>query len=224
MDDLTFHTLIVLPAGLGLLGFIEPCTIGGHLIFLGTQKTRTPIERASALTVFIATRTLVAGGFGALIAVLGQFLISVQTNLWLVFGLLYGALGIAILLGNRGTLKLPIRLSPPGWRRAKHPVTLGFAFGLNIPACAAPILFGLLAVAASTGTVLSGFWMMAVFGFALSLPLVPIASVPRLARWFDMVAEKLRQRTWVIAMIFLLLGAWSVWFGLFVDPADWSGR
>lgn len=32
--EISFQTLVLLPVGLGLLGFIEPCTIGGHLLFL----------------------------------------------------------------------------------------------------------------------------------------------------------------------------------------------
>lgn len=224
MEGATLHTLILLPAGLGLLGFIEPCTIGGHLIFLETQASRTGSARVSALITFVIARTFVAGSFGALIAVVGQFMISAQTGLWLMFGLLYGAIGLAVLFGAGSVVKAPIRLSPESWRRARHPVTLGVAFGLNIPACAAPILFGLLAMAASAGTVLSGFWMMAVFGFALSLPLVPILFVPRLATALENLAGKLKQRNWILAIVFLVLGAWSVWFGLFVDPANWSGR
>jgi len=25
-------------------------------------------------------------------------------------------------------------------------------------------------------------------------------------------------------LVFIVLGLWSVWFGLFVDPAAWAGR
>src|SRR3546814_1366678 len=57
--------------------------------------------------------------------------------------------------------------------RLRGSAGLGLLFGLNIPACAAPLLLALLAGAATTGaTLLSGFVALAVFGLALSLPLV----------------------------------------------------
>ena len=30
--EYSFQTYILLPIGLGLLGFVEPCTVGGHLV------------------------------------------------------------------------------------------------------------------------------------------------------------------------------------------------
>ena len=222
--DLSLHTLVWLPAFLGLLGFIEPCTIGGHLVFLDTQGQRSPSERMKAVAVFTAVRCMVTGMFGALIAFLGQHLIALQTGIWLIFGLIYLAIGLALLVGNAGPLKLNIDLAPAAWKRVQNPVVLGMAFGLNIPACAAPILFGLLALAATAGTVLTGFTMMFVFGFFLSFPLIVFAAVPKLTNWLAQLGQRMRQVTWLIGSVFVLLGAWSVWFGLFVDPANWAGK
>ena len=87
--DFSFQAFVFLPLGLGLLGFIEPCTIGGHLIFLGTQETRSRREKISAAMVFVFARVLVMGMIGALMAFLGQKLIDVQTGFWLIFGIFY---------------------------------------------------------------------------------------------------------------------------------------
>jgi cytochrome c-type biogenesis protein len=177
-----------------------------------------------AVTVFTAVRSLVTGIFGALIAFLGQHLIALQTGIWLIFGLIYLAIGIALLVGRAGLVKWNIDLTPAAWKRVQNPIVLGLAFGLNIPACAAPILFGLLALAATTGTVLTGFTMMFVFGFFLSFPLVVFAAVPKLTDWLAELGQRMRQMTWLIGSVFILLGAWSIWFGLFVDPANWVGK
>ncbi len=221
--ELSFQVLILLPIGLGLLGFIEPCTIGGHLLFLDTQKSRSRAMKMRAVTVFVLVRSLTAGAFGAIIAFIGQKLIGVQTGIWLVFGTIYLLVGLAFVFGRSGLVKQKINLAPAAWKRASNPVVLGLAFGLNIPACAAPILFGLLGLAATTGTVLTGFWMMFLFGLFLSLPLVVFAMVPRMAGWLDRVAGRLRNMRWVIGGVFVLLGLWSIWFGLYVDPINWSG-
>ncbi len=221
--ELSLYALIILPIGLGLLGFIEPCTIGGHLLFLNTQKDRSAGQKARAVGVFVVVRSLTAGAFGAVIAFIGQKLIGVQTGIWLVFGIIYLLIGLAFMLGYAGLIKKRIELAPAAWKKAQNPALLGVAFGLNIPACAAPILFGLLGLAATTGTVLTGFWMMFLFGLFLSAPLVVFALVPRFASALDRFAGWLKGMRWIIGAVFALLGIWSIYFGLYVDPANWVG-
>ncbi|HEX9858459.1 MAG TPA: cytochrome c biogenesis protein CcdA, partial [Paracoccaceae bacterium] len=120
-------------------------------------------------------------------------------------------------------LRRRIRIAPEAWKSAQSPALQGAAFGLNIPACAAPILFGLIGAAAATGSATTGFVMMAVFALALSAPLVPLSMVPALARPLDRLRDWMRPRRWPVGAVFIGLGFWSVWFGLYVDPADWAG-
>lgn len=222
--EFTALELVFLPIGLGLLGFIEPCTIGGHLLFLETQVDRSRREQLNAVLTFVATRSLVSGLFGAVIAFLGQAIISVQTGFWLAFGTIYLVIGIAFLIGRAGLIKHKISLAPAAWKRAQNPVVLGLAFGLNIPACAAPIVFGLLGLAATTGTVTTGFVMMFLFGLFLSSPLALFAAVPKLASGLETLGQKMKRMQWLIGVVFALLGLWSIWFGLYVDPVNWSGQ
>jgi len=216
--------LVLLPIGLGLLGFVEPCTIGGHLLFLDTQNGRSSREKLNSVLTFVATRSVVVGLFGALIAFLGQNAISAQTGVWLIFGIVYLAIGLAFLVGRAGFIKQRVNLAPAAWKQARSPLVLGLAFGLNIPACAAPILFGLLGLAATTGTVVTGFGMMFLFGLFLSAPLALFAASPRLATSLEKLGEKLKQMRWLIGVVFVLLGLWSIWFGLYVDPENWTGK
>lgn len=221
--EFTALELVLLPVGLGLLGFIEPCTIGGHLLFLDTQNERRRREKIHALLTFVAARSLVTGLFGALVAFLGPNLIEAQTGAWLLFGLVYVAVGLTLLLGGSGIIKHKIDLAPASWKRARNPFILGLAFGLNIPACAAPILFGLLGLAATAGTLATGFAMMFLFGLSLSSPLAVFAAVPRFAVWLETLGARLKRHGWFVGAIFILLGAWSIWFGIYVDPANWAG-
>ncbi len=89
-----YSALILLPICLGLFGFIEPCTIGGHLLFLDTQKSRGGAAKNNAVLVFVAARAVVMGLFGAVISMLGVWLISVQTGMWLLFGAILVLLGL----------------------------------------------------------------------------------------------------------------------------------
>lgn len=193
------------------------------MLFLGGQRTRPMRERLGAALIFLLARLVVMGGFGGLIVVLGQRLIGVQTGTWLLFGAIYLGLGLAILAGWDKAMRHRIKVSPERWKAASNPLLQGLAFGLNIPACAAPILFGLIGTATLSGSPTTGFLMMAVFALALSLPLLPLSIVPSFARPLDRLADWLRPRRWLLGAIFIILGTWSVWFGLFVDPIDWSG-
>ncbi len=221
--DITAYA-VALSFGLALLGFIEPYTIGAHVLFLGAQRRRAMQQRLAAVAIFLAARVVVMGGFGGLIVVLGQRLIGVQTGAWVVFGAIYLLLGMGFLFGWERTLRHRIGLAPEHWKAASNPLFQGLAFGLNIPACAAPILFGFIGTAVASGSAATGVLMMAVFAVGLSLPLVPLSAVPRLAASLDRLADWLRPRRWLFGSIFVALGIWSIWFGLYVDPADWSGR
>jgi cytochrome c-type biogenesis protein len=206
--------LILLALGLGFLGFIEPCTVGAHMLFLNSQCDRSVRLRVGALAAFMLARLLVMGGFGGVIVMLGQRMIGVQTGVWLVFGALYMVIGIVFLFGAGGRFRRRIRIAPDGWRVTKNPWVQGIAFGLNIPACAAPILFGLMGAATATGSATTGFLLMTVFAL--------FSVVPQLASFLVGLTDWLRPRRWLTGFVFVVLGLWSIWFGLFVDPADWA--
>ncbi len=96
---------------------------------------------------------------------------------------------------------------------------LGVLFGLNIPACAAPLLAALLAAAAATGasgaTVTAGFTSLAVFGFALSAPLVAAVFSARARRLLDWLAHQAARFPKWTGAILIALGTWSIVFGLY---------
>ena len=122
------------------------------------------------------------GGFGGMIVVLGQRLIGLQTGAWLIFGVVYLGLGATILAGWDKPMRRRFGVAPDRWKMASSPLLQGLAFGLNIPACAAPILFGSMGPATAIGSASMGFLMMAVFALALSLPLIPLSVILGLAR------------------------------------------
>lgn len=89
-------------------------------------------------------------------------------------------------------------------------------FGLNIPACAAPLLAAVFAASAGTATVAQGFWVMAVFGLALSLPLVVAVFWARARGWLDRLAALTHRVPFWTGVAFVVLGAWSVYLGVTV--------
>ena len=57
------------------------------------------------------------------------------------------------------------------------------------------------------------------FGLALSLPIVAVAIFPRATRFFDWLAQLGRRLPIWTGLLFVVLGAWSIWFGLYVTIA-----
>lgn len=220
--EFSYPTILVVPLGLGLLGFVEPCTVGAHLVFLRAIEGQARAVRMTSTLAFVLARTLTMGLFGAVIAVVGRLLITVQTTFWLVFGAVYLLIGLAYAFGRADAIKRPLRLIPRDWSATTNPIALGGAFGLGIPACAAPILFGLLGLAAGSNAAWLGFATMAVFGLALSVPLAAFAFSPMAATLAARLKSTGPATRWAFAAVFLGLGAWSIWFGLFVDPQAWS--
>ena len=93
------------------------------------------------------------------------------------------------------------------------------------PACAAPLVFALLGTAAVGGAdsaALSGFFSLGLFGLTLSLPLVCAVFAPAGRRLIDKLGALAARIPFWTGVVFVLLGLWSIYFGLFVSPEDWA--
>ncbi len=101
---------------------------------------------------------------------------------------------------------------------------LGLLFGLNIPACAAPLILALLGLAAAGGATAAdnggGFVSLAIFGLALSLPLVVAVLFAPARPLLDRMAALSHSMPRWTGAIFALLGLWSIWFALYVPMVD----
>lgn len=212
-------TLIVLPVGLGLLGFVEPCSVGTSLLFLHYLEGRAPRVQVVQTLIFTLTRAVFIGFLGAIAVLVGAVFVDFQKAAWALMGLLYIGLGLAYLTGLVDVLKRSIGLGLGRLSASKGAVVLGLLFGLNIPACAGPLLVALLGAAAVTesSNVARGFVMLGAFGLALSLPIAVAVLwsggrriLERLGRFSSRVPR-------VIGVLFILLGAWSIRFALVAE-------
>lgn len=207
--------LLILPVGLGLLGFVEPCSIGSSLLFIKMVEGRPVATKVMQAVVFTLTRAV---SIGVVAALVGTAFVGFQRAGWVVLGALYVALGLAYLTGNAGRL---MRALGPGLGRlsaVQGAAALAVLFALNIPACAAPLLAAVLGSAAVGGDaqVARGFVTLALFGLALSLPVaVPLLWVPARRALARLAALSSRVPV-VIGLLLAALGAWSISFGLFV--------
>jgi cytochrome c-type biogenesis protein len=226
MNEFDLFQLVILPVGLGLLGFVEPCSIGSSLVFIKCIEGQSAATRIAQVGVFALTRALFIGALGALVALIGTAFLVLQKSGWILLGLLYIAIGAFYVFGKGGVLMGTLGPSLSRLVGLRGSIGLGFLFGLNIPACAAPLIFALLGTAAVAGSiggaVMTGFLMLGLFGLALSLPLVLAVLWEPGRGLLDRLAGLSVRVPVVIGLVLIGLGLWSVYFGLFVDLADWT--
>ena len=216
IDPVFLMNFVAIPAGLGLLGFVEPCSLAATLLFLKYVEGRPSADKVTAVLLFAASRALFIGGLGALATLLGQAFLPIQHGLWIVLGVAAGAVGVLYLAGRQAVL---LNLIGPLWpTRAtwRGPVGVGVAFGLNLPACAAPVLAVMIGAnaAGGGGALVPSVGALVVFGLALSAPLVAAMLWPGgrvLLERLVVMAERLPV---VTGAVFLLLGTWSAATGL----------
>lgn len=205
-------TLLALALGLGLLGFIEPCSLGANGVFLSYLHNKSRNARLYETIKFTLVRSVVLGLFGLGLAFLGGFVFTAQKGFWLLLGLLYLALGIAVILNARLGWRLFGRLSLgrllPGHK--DRSLGLGVLFGLNLPACAYPLMLALLGRSAASGAAW-GFAALFAFGLALSAPLVPLALSERSARLFERLTRLSGAAPYVIGALLIALAAYVLY-------------
>lgn len=213
--------LFALPIGLGLFGFVEPCTLGSTLVFVKFLEGKRTARKLAETAGFTVSRMIGLGLFGVLAALLGSLFIGLQKDVWIVLGSVYVLLGALYLTGYIKALMISFgpRLSRLSGMRSS--AGLGVLFGLNIPACAAPLILVLLGAAAADrahgGVIATGFVSLALFGFALSLPLVVAVLVAPARRAIDWLGSLSRRMPAATGVVLIALGLWSIYFGLFVS-------
>lgn len=211
---------ILLPIGLGLFGFIEPCSIGATLVFLKAIEGRSDAAKIAQVAVFALTRAVFIGALGVLAVAIGAAFLDFQKAAWIVLGLLFAAIGALYLFGPAGAMMASLGPSLSSLASLRGSAVLGVLFGLNIPACAAPLLFALLGAAAAGGSggaaYAKGFVSLSLFGLALSLPLIVAVFFPSANRLLDRFVGLSRQMPKWTGLVMIALGVWSIWFGLFV--------
>lgn len=211
-------SLILVPIGLGLLGFIEPCSLGSTLIVVKHLEGKRSITKLVQVGIFAITRAVFIGLLGMLAALLGTAFLGLQRGAWIFLGAVYVLLGVVYVVGKAGALSVAVGPSLSRFSSGRGSAGLGVLFGLNIPACAAPLLVALLSAAAAGGaaggTLVSGFVSLALFGFALSLPLVFAVLFEPARRAIDCLAGLSRRLPFWTGLLLIALGLWSIWFAL----------
>ena len=223
MSDPSLMSLVVLPVAFGLIGFIEPCSIGATLVLIKFLEGKDARTKVAQVAIFAATRAVFIGLLGIAAALLGTAFFALQKAAWVALGALFVGIGLLLVLGRGPLLMTTIGPSLGSLTGARGSAGLGLLFGLNIPACAVPLLIALLAAAAAQGatggTLAAGFVSLSLFGLALSLPLVVAVLFEPARRALDRLARLSQRLPLWTGLVLIALGLWSIWFGFFARLA-----
>lgn len=217
---------LILAVGLGLLAFVEPCSIGIHLLLIGHLERLPTRQRLGQLARVALVRSVVLGLVGLLAAFIGRELFTAQRMLWIAFGVVYAGLGVLYLSGRQGLLMRALTPAADRLEARARGLGLGVAFGLYVPACAVPLLAVLVgtstARAAAGAPLVDGFITLFVFGLALSAPLFALVGTARGRRWLDrlvLLAGRLPRPT---GALLVLLGLASIGLAVLGDDPGMS--
>ena len=216
----TLTSLVLLPLGFGLLGFVEPCSIGSTLIVIKSLEGKSAASKLAQVALFATTRAVFIGLLGMTAVFLGAAFLGVQRDAWTVLGALYVLLG-TLVIARPSVVMVALGPSLSRLSDLRGSAGLGLLFGLNIPPCAMPLILALLGAAgaegATGGTLASGFVSLAIFGFGLSLPLVLAVLFEPARRALDWLAGLSRRMPFWTGLLLIVLGVWSI--GLALSPA-----
>jgi cytochrome c-type biogenesis protein len=221
MTDPKLITMFLLPLGLGLFGFIEPCSIGLSLLFIKYLEGKDAVHKLAQTSVFAIVRALFMGALGLLAVLLGTVFLGFQKGVWVVFGFIYALFGFIYVIGKSSALSVSLAPSLSRLSGLGGSVGLGVVFAFSIPACAGPLIFALLGTAAASGAaggaLASGFVSLAIFGLALSLPLVLAVMFAPARSGLDWLAGLSGRLPFWTGVVLIAIGLWSIGFGLFIS-------
>jgi len=209
---LPFPALLGLAFVGGVLGSISPCILALMPLNLGYMGTLQIQSRGDALRkagAFVLGVVLVNSLLG-LVSGLGR-LVLVQYRGWflLAVALLVLTMAAAMLEWIRLPLPQLIKRMPN-----TGPLGVGMAFALISTPCASPVLFGVMALAATAKSTLLAIATMAVYGLGYTLLLFLASLFTGLSKQMGMLKSRGQTINRISAGLLFLAGLWSLLDGL----------
>ncbi len=168
----------------GVVSFLSPCVlplVPGYITMLSGATIEELRSGASAGLVsrifrnsiaFVLGFSIVFIALGASATAVGNFLVAQRT----IFNIVAGVVIIIFGLHLTGLVKIPLLYrearvaTAAGQRGLTGAFLLGFAFAFGWTPCIGPILAGILALAATRGSVFQGMFLLAIYSAGLAIP------------------------------------------------------
>ncbi len=209
---LPFPALLGLAFVGGVLGSISPCILALMPLNLGYMGTLQIQSRGDALRkagAFVLGVVLINSLLG-LVSGLGRFVMVIYRGWFLLaVALLVLTMAAAMLEWIRLPLPQLIQRMPN-----TGPFGVGMAFALISSPCASPVLFGVMALAATAKSTLLAVATMAVYGLGYTLLLFLASFFTGLSKQLGMLKSRGEMINRISAALLFLAGLWSLWDGL----------
>lgn len=243
------HFELIIPAFIaGFLTFLAPCTlplVPGYLAFISgvsSKELKDPESLKHVRKKIFINALLYVIGFsivvilmgtvfslgGALLSDFRNILTKIAGLFVIIFGLILMGIfrmkffrNIKLFQGASAGNKLPIfKNLTPG--KPTSSFLFGFSFALGWTPCIGPILGSILLIASTSGTVLSGALLLAVFSLGLAIPFLAIAlGIGSASKIINKITKHLNKIEFIggIFIIFLgvlmLTGKFAIWTSYF---------
>jgi cytochrome c-type biogenesis protein len=211
------HSLVLIPLVFGLIGFVEPCSVGINIIFLNRINGFKRARRISETLIFTFVRGTFLGLAGLSAAFIGGRIFTIQSSVFVILGVIYVVLGgLAILNMYKPVFVYEINVSK--YFKNRESVALGFLFGLIIPACGIAFVLALIGKSILLGKLLEGFISLFIFGIGLSFPLVMISFFDKCNEIVARLSNKARKIPWLAGVVLIVVGLLTM-----LSSSWWAG-
>jgi cytochrome c-type biogenesis protein len=165
----TANPLVLLPLSFlgGVLASISPCILAllpVNLSYIGTLKIKSRWDAFTKAGLFVLGSVTILSLLGLVSSFAGAVMVDYRGYINVVVGLIMALMGLWLI----GVIKLPLPQTNLNLPQA-GPYGVGLTFALVSSPCASPVLFGVLAAAAATGSQVLGTLTMVSYALGYTI-------------------------------------------------------
>ncbi|MEA5618486.1 cytochrome c biogenesis CcdA family protein [Cronbergia sp. UHCC 0137] len=172
----TANPLVLLPLAFvgGVLASVSPCILAllpVNLSYIGTLNIKSRWDAFTKAGLFVLGAITILSLFGLVSSFAGVVMVEYRGYINIVVGLIMAVMGLWLM----GVVNIPLPQMNMNLPQA-GPYGVGLTFALVSSPCASPVLFGVLAAAAATGSQILGTLTMVSYALGYTL-LIFLASL-----------------------------------------------